>query len=61
MSTNEMLKRSITYEEGTLRNYKQYAVQAEATDVGELFKQLIEEKTDQLNRLKSMLKRYCKP
>ena len=61
MGTNEMLKRSITYEEGTLRNYKQYALQAEATDVGELFKQLAEEKSEQLNRLRNMLKRYCKP
>ncbi len=61
MGTSDMLKRSITYEEGILRNYKQYALQADATDVGELFKQLAEEKSDQLNRLKSMLKRYCKP
>jgi len=61
MGTNDMLKRSITYEEGILRNYRQYAAQAEATDVGELFRQLAEEKSGQLGRLKTMLKRYCKP
>jgi rubrerythrin len=61
MGTHDMLKRSITYEEGILRNYLQYAVQAEGTDIGELFKQLAVEKKEHLAMLRSMLQRYCKP
>lgn len=61
MATNDMLQRAIAYEEAILRNYQQYAVQAEDTDVGALFSELIEEKTLQLSKLKTLLKRYCKP
>jgi len=61
MGTNEMLQRAITYEQAILRNYKHYAAQAEATEIGELFSQLAQEKAIQIEKLKSMLKRYCKP
>lgn len=61
MGTNEMLQRSIAYEEAVLRNYKQYAKQAETTDVGELFAQLAKEKAVHLEKLKAMQKSYCKP
>lgn len=61
MGTNEMIQRAIAYEEGILRNYRQYACQAESTEAGELFTQLIIEKTSQLERLKALQKRYCKP
>ena len=37
MGTNDMLQRAITYEEAILRNYRQYATQAEATDGRTLF------------------------
>lgn len=61
MGTKEMLERSIAYEEAVLRNYRQYAKQSEDTDAGDLFAQLIQEKTNQLERLKAMQKSYCKP
>lgn len=60
MSTNEMLKRSISYEESILRNYRQYAVQAQGTEIGDLFTKLVEDKTKQLETMRSMFKRYCK-
>lgn len=61
MGTNEMLKRSVTYEEALLRNYKEYAKKSDSTEIGDLFTQLVSEKEQQLARLKGMLKRYCKP
>lgn len=61
MGTNEMLQRAITYEEAILRNYRQYSTQAEATEIGELFSQLAQEKIKQIEKLRAMLKRYCKP
>lgn len=61
MGTNEMLQRAITYEQAILRNYRQYAVQADATEIGELFSQLAQDKTIQIEKLKTMLKKYCKP
>jgi len=61
MGTNDMLQRAIAYEEAILRNYRQYAKQAENTDAGALFAQLAEEKAVQLQKLKDMLKSYCKP
>lgn len=61
MGTNEMLQRSITYEEAILRNYIQYAEQTKDTEIGDLFAQLIQEKRLQVERIKVMLKRYCKP
>ncbi|MCR4441084.1 MAG: hypothetical protein QHH10_02560 [Peptococcaceae bacterium] len=61
MGTSEMLQRSITYEEAILRNYKQYVEQAGSTEAGDLFAQLIEEKTGQIERLRAVLKKYCKP
>lgn len=60
MSTNEMLRRSISYEESVLRNYRQYAIQAQGTEIGDLFSKLVEDKTKQLETMKSMFKRYCK-
>lgn len=61
MGTNEMLQRSVTYEEAVLRNYKQYAQQSQGTEIGDLFAQLVQEKTVQIEKLRAMLKRYCKP
>lgn len=61
MGTNEMLQRSIAYEESVLRNYTQYAKQAEETDAGVLFAELAKEKAVHLEKLKAMLKSYCKP
>lgn len=60
MSTNEMLKRAISYEESILRNYKQYAIQAQGTEIGDLFSKLAEDKTKQLDIMRSMYKRFCK-
>lgn len=60
MSTNEMLKRAISYEESVLRNYRQYATQAQGTEIGDLFNNLIQEKAKQLETMRSMYKRYCK-
>lgn len=61
MNTNEMLQRSVTYEEAMLRNYKKFAQQAENTEVGDLFSLLTKEKEAQIEKMKSLLKRYCKP
>lgn len=59
MSTKDMLQRSLTYEEALLRNYQNYANLAQSTEIGQLFEDLIAEKTLQINKLKTMLKRYC--
>lgn len=60
MGTNDMLLRSITYEEALLKNYKQYASLAEYTDIGSLFARLAEEKALHLEQLYEMKKKYCK-
>lgn len=54
-----MLQRSLTYEEALLRNYQNYANLTQSTEIGQLFEDLIAEKTLQINKLKTMLKRYC--
>lgn len=60
MGTNEMLQRSITYEEALLKHYKQYAVQAAETDIGAAFSRLAQEKTLHLEQLYELQKKYCK-
>lgn len=60
MGTTEMLQRALAYEEALLRNYQTYAAQASSTEVGTLFQELAQEKAAQIQRLKSMFKRYCK-
>lgn len=61
MGSNEMLKRSITYEEALLKSYKAFASRVEAPEIKNLYTELAQEKTLHIERLKKMLNSFCKP
>ncbi len=61
MGTNEMLQRSITYEEALLKNYKAFASKVEAPEIQILYSELAQEKSLHIKKLKNMLDSFCKP
>ncbi|MDN5346505.1 MAG: hypothetical protein PWP65_69 [Clostridia bacterium] len=60
MRPEEMLRRSLRYEEALLRNYLGYARQADR-ELAYVFMELMQQQHQRVQKLKLILRKYCPP
>lgn len=61
MCPEDLLRRSLRYEEALMRNYMSYARQAGSRELTYLFMELMQQQQQRVQKLRLALKSYCPP